>query len=99
MENGYSLYDALIVVAIGGLVATLFMVIWGVAQRRWKTPFRVGDEMRHARVDVVEWAGGEGMVSADGELWRAISPDPIKPGDTVEVARVDGLTLEVRRKH
>lgn len=38
----------------------------------------------------------EGRVLVRGELWEAISEKPLKPGDQVEVVRVDGLKLYVR---
>jgi membrane-bound ClpP family serine protease len=40
------------------------------------------------------------FVFVNGELWRARPVDgaPLRPGEDVEVAGVDGLTLEVRRR-
>ena len=38
-----------------------------------------------------------GQVRVAGELWEAHSDEPLVPGEEVEVARVDGLTLEVSR--
>lgn len=35
------------------------------------------------------------QVRIAGELWQARSPEPLVPGDEVEVTAVDGLTLEV----
>jgi membrane-bound serine protease (ClpP class) len=86
---------ALAAVALGVLAVIL---IWGAAQRRRKSPHRVGDEMKNARAQVVEWAEGSGMVRADGELWRAVSLEPLAAGDEVAVTGVDGLTLEVRKR-
>jgi membrane-bound serine protease (ClpP class) len=40
----------------------------------------------------------EGLVFVHGELWQAYTDDgPIEPGEEVEVERIDGLRLEVRR--
>ena len=36
-----------------------------------------------------------GLVFVRGELWRARSPEPLAPGQRVEVDRLDGLTLTV----
>jgi membrane-bound serine protease (ClpP class) len=36
-----------------------------------------------------------GLVDLRGEIWRAVSPVPLIPGQPVRVARVDGLTLTV----
>ncbi len=49
-----------------------------------------------ARVE--DWAGGQGHVRAHGERWRARGPQALAPGETVEIAALDGLTLTVRRK-
>jgi membrane protein implicated in regulation of membrane protease activity len=35
-------------------------------------------------------------VRVAGELWQARSASPLVPGEEVEIAAVDGLTLEVR---
>ena len=83
-----------------GLVAVA--KLYGLFFMRWKTPFRVGEAMNVKRAEVVEWTpgdkGGEGYVSAGGELWRAISADALTPGDEVTVAAVDGLLLKVKKK-
>lgn len=42
-------------------------------------------------------ARGEGQVFVRGELWRARSSEPLRPGDRVRVAALDGLTLDVHR--
>jgi len=43
-------------------------------------------------------AGGEGQVSAHGEIWTARSADALAAGDTVLISGVDGLVLTVRRR-
>lgn len=50
------------------------------------------------------WSEDEGQVSADGALWSAQTSfgwedPPPKPGETVIVSQLDGLTLSVRRPH
>ena len=40
---------------------------------------------------------GQGEVFVHGEIWKAVSEEKIQPGDAVEVTRVDGLTLKVRK--
>jgi membrane-bound serine protease (ClpP class) len=42
----------------------------------------------------IDSAGGR--VFIEGELWNARSDSPAEPGTTVEVTRVDGLTLRVK---
>ncbi len=41
----------------------------------------------------------KGQVHVHGELWKAVSAEPIPRGATVEVVRVRGLTLEVRARN
>lgn len=87
------------IVFIAGAVAALAIVLlWGMSQWGVKTPHRVGDQMANTRASVAEWSGNQGYVWADGELWRAVSGDPLRTGEEVKVTRVDGLTLEVRKK-
>lgn len=45
---------------------------------------------------VKHWQGGQGKVLVHGEWWQAASEDFLRPGDTVEVEAVEGLTLKVR---
>jgi membrane-bound serine protease (ClpP class) len=39
-----------------------------------------------------------GQVKVDGEIWEARAHDEVRPGDTVRVTAVDGLTLEVEKE-
>jgi membrane protein implicated in regulation of membrane protease activity len=62
-------------------------------------PIRVGAEaMVGRRGVVVERLAPLGVVSCDGELWRAVelSGREVAPGQQVEVVRLRGLLLEVR---
>ena len=72
-------------------------LVWGVSQWAKKPQHRVGDRWGEEHVEVTEWRGGAGYVSAGGELWRAVSKDDLRPGDRVTVSKVKGLTLEVRK--
>ena len=38
---------------------------------------------------------GEGWARVHSETWRVRSPAPLKAGDRVRVAAIDGLTLDV----
>ena len=40
---------------------------------------------------------GQGEVYVHGEIWKATSEEEIQPGDAVEVTKVDGLALKVRK--
>lgn len=98
MDSGFSLGAALAALVLGGVVFVVIKVVWGAALLGRKTSHRVGDSMQNTRAVVVDWSGGQGAVRAGGELWRAVSRDALAPGDAVAVTRVDGLTLEVRKK-
>jgi len=39
-----------------------------------------------------------GQVKVDGEIWEARATSEVRPGDTVRVTAVDGLTLEVEKE-
>jgi membrane-bound serine protease (ClpP class) len=39
-----------------------------------------------------------GQVKVDGEIWEARSGSDVRPGDTVRVKAIDGLTLEVEKE-
>ncbi|HEX5776464.1 MAG TPA: nodulation protein NfeD [Caulobacteraceae bacterium] len=53
------------------------------------------EEMIGARGVVQDWVDGAGHVYAHSERWRAVSAAPLKPGDRVRIASIDGLTLTV----
>jgi membrane-bound serine protease (ClpP class) len=53
------------------------------------------EEMIGSKGRVVEWSGHDGRVRVHGELWRARSARPLKPGRTVRVANIENLTLVV----
>ncbi len=76
----------------GLLLAVVLGYAWRSQTRRVSTgpnP-RVGDT-----ATVLEWSGGEGYVRAQGDRWHARGDIDVKPGDEVEVLRVEGLHLSV----
>lgn len=79
------------------IVGALGVVVWGMAQAAKKPAHRVGAYFGGERVEVVEWAGAEGLVRVGGELWRARSAVPLAAGDGVRVVRTDGLILEIAK--
>ncbi len=92
--------SASLVAAVLGAVVVVFAtatLVWGAAQWAHPSDHRVGERWGDERVEVKEWTGGKGLVSAGGELWRATSKDALEPGDEVSVSKVKGLTLEVRK--
>ena len=85
------------VVVVAG--AALFVMTRAAQARR--APQRGGDAglvgERGRALDAVGPQGGE--VFVHGERWRAISAQPIAPGATVVVRKVDGLTVTVEEQH
>ena len=43
--------------------------------------------------EVKEWSNTEGRIFVHGELWSAMSEEPLSPGDKAVVQNVQGLTL------
>lgn len=87
-----------LIAALAGFGLVALAKLYGLVFMRWKTPFRVGETMSDIRAEVVEWNGTKGYVSAEGELWRATSSEPLAPGDTVSIASVNGLSLTVKKE-
>lgn len=85
-----------------GVVAALFsgfvLVVVGALRRARKAPSRVGAQaMRGLLAEVLDWNETDGHVFTHGERWQARGADSFRPGETVEVANIVGLTLMVRR--
>jgi membrane-bound serine protease (ClpP class) len=79
-----------VTVVLGGLWA--IAIAKAVAVRR--RPATVGPQQIVGMEGVVR---GDGQVFVHGELWRARSPEKLRPGERVRVAGLDGLTLDVHR--
>jgi membrane-bound serine protease (ClpP class) len=78
-------------------VITVFLMRLVLRSRKWKSA--VGkEELLGEQGVVIEPlpAGTEGMIRIHGELWRAISTEPLQSGSTVKVVRIDGLKLHVQ---
>jgi membrane-bound ClpP family serine protease len=72
----------------------LFPLVWSFVIRNRKSCCGI-DGMPGKVVDVRDWRDGEGRVFFEGELWMAVSGDPLRPGDKAVVQGVDGLVLTV----
>ena len=77
-------------------VLTVFLMRLVLRSRSWKN--QTGrEEMIGAQGTVVTElpVGAEGMIRIHGELWRAISNQPVPEGKPVRVVKMDGLKLYV----
>jgi len=77
-------------------ILTVFLMRLVLRSRHWKA--QTGrEEMLHAQGVVVTplTDGAEGMIRIHGELWRAISAQPVPEGKSVRVTKIDGLKLYV----
>ncbi len=92
---GFELSWAL-VAAVALTSALFFMLVLAMAVKARRRPVVSGAEgMIGSLGDVMEWAGGEGRVRVQGEIWRASAGAPLEPGQRVRVTALDGLTVVV----
>ncbi len=88
-----------VIVLAAAMIAALTFVVLGSLMRARKNPARVGAHaMRGLPARVLDWSGSEGHVFAHGERWQARGVEALAPGEAVEVAGINGLTLLVRRR-
>lgn len=91
-----------LVILVGLAIGGMFAVILAIALRAQRAPARMGAESLVHRVGVArDWSGASGQVQLGSELWSAESAagaDRIRKGDAVEVVKIEGLRLIVRKK-
>jgi membrane-bound serine protease (ClpP class) len=90
-----------LVIGTGVTLAAVFSVVIGVALRTRRLPPAMGSATLAGKPgEVREALDPKGMVQAEGELWSAESEDGSKmaAGERVEVVRLEGLRLIVRKK-
>ncbi|HET6673811.1 MAG TPA: nodulation protein NfeD [Nitrospiraceae bacterium] len=86
-----------VILPVIGLAAVFSLFIVGMGVRAMRQPPQTGVEGMVGLIGVVRTAvAPHGQVSVHGELWGAVSDQPLQPGDRAEVTRVEGLTLHVR---
>lgn len=56
-----------------------------------------GAQLVGARAVVTTFADGVGAVRLNDTVWRAVSDEALAPGQHVEIAAVDGVTVSVKR--
>jgi len=71
-------------------------ILLGMIYKARRSPVVSGTEaMLGTLAEAVEDFEGEGRVIAQGEIWRAYSPRPVRQGERVRIIAVRGLTLHV----
>jgi membrane-bound serine protease (ClpP class) len=87
---------------MGVFLGLVFFIILGFALRAQKTPIRMGTESLIGRTGTARTdIGPTGQVQVGSELWTAEpvqGSDSIRKGDKVEVVRIQGLRLIVKKK-
>jgi membrane-bound serine protease (ClpP class) len=90
-----------LVILVALLTGALFALVVGFALRAQKRPIIFGRESLAGQTGIAKTAlDPEGQVQAAGELWSAqlaAGSAPVKPGDRVEVVKVEGLHIIVKK--
>jgi membrane-bound serine protease (ClpP class) len=78
---------------------TVFLMRLVLRSRKWKLATGKEELVGEEGITLSSLAAGvEGMIRIHGELWRAISPQPVAEGARVRVTGVEGLKLYVQPK-
>jgi membrane-bound serine protease (ClpP class) len=86
-----------VIVPVVTLAALFSLFIVGMGVTAMRRPPATGREGMVGLVGIVRTAlTPQGQVAVRGELWEAVSEQPLHPGDEAEVTSVDGLRLRVK---
>ena len=93
--GGVSLGMALAVTLPFAALAVLLMRLV-LRSRKWKSSTGREEMIGAQGIVIAPMVNGtEGMIRIHGELWRAISTQPVPEGKPVRVVRIEGLKLYV----
>lgn len=85
------------IVPVVAFAAICTLLIVGMAVRAMRRQPTTGSEGMVGTIGVAKTPlTPRGQLSIHGELWEAISEQPLQPGEQAEVTRVEGLKLYVR---
>jgi membrane-bound serine protease (ClpP class) len=70
-------------------------IYWKIIQAQRRRPTIGKRAMIGDQAAVVRVKGDDVEVEYEGEIWRAISTQPLEPGQQVIIKAVEGLTLQV----
>jgi membrane-bound serine protease (ClpP class) len=92
---GFSIaWQMIAAMALAGALVLLAIVSFAVRARR--RPIVSGAEGLLLEVaEATEDFDRQGLVRLQGELWQAVSREPVRAGQRLRVRKVDGLTVEV----
>jgi membrane-bound serine protease (ClpP class) len=88
-------WSVILPVVISAAAFSLFVLGMGVRAMR-RRPVTGGEGMIGLVGIARTSLAPQGRIQVRGELWDAISEEPLKPGDAAEVTRLEGLTLHVK---
>ena len=74
-----------------------FLLAWIVFRALRRRPTTGGEGLIGEKGKTLSAIKGQGEVFVHGEIWKAMSDEEIQEGDVIEVTRVDGLALKVRK--
>jgi membrane-bound serine protease (ClpP class) len=86
-----------VILPVVGLAAAFSLFIVGMGVQAMRRKPVTGSEEMVGLIGIARTAlDPRGQLSIRGELWQAVSDQPLKPGDRAQVTKVEGLTLYVR---
>lgn len=90
---GYQI-NLMVIAGVGATAASLMLLTVYLLMRSRKSSVVTGeDALVGAMAQVMDYTDGSGWAWVASEQWRVRGPRQLKPGDTVRVKAVDGLTL------
>ena len=92
---GYRLSPYVVFATVGVSLAFFLIALRSALKAARLQVITGAQSLSHALGEVRHWAGGEGLVHAQGEDWQARSPAALAPGQKVRVTGREGLTLIV----
>ncbi|HEV2173280.1 MAG TPA: nodulation protein NfeD [Nitrospira sp.] len=87
----------LVILPVVTLAAVFALLIVGMGVKAMRKPPVTGREEMVGLVGIAKTAlAPQGQLAVHGELWEAVSEQPLRPGDEAEVTGVEGLRLRVK---
>jgi membrane-bound serine protease (ClpP class) len=87
-----------LIISVVIITAAFFIFAFGMAFKTHRKKVTTGVEGMIGEIGLAQTAiNPSGTVKVHGEIWKASSSQPIKKGERIRVASVDGLTLVVEK--